>query len=157
LHTQDFQKERVREILDSGKLIIGITHPTTETMSKIHLPRFVERGKLTHLTRAHLFSPIGLGDHRKPGTEKDIIMKIRHHLLYSCLYYYYRDYIALSHSNLTSYMYTFTPIELREGVLICRERILTAHSGRFGWGDNAIPKVHVFDGDGIEIEPNVQF
>lgn len=54
-------------------------------------------------------------------------------------------------------MYPFTPIELHEGVLIGRKRILTTHSVRFDWGNNTIFEVYVFDGDSIEIEPNVQF
>ena len=49
------------------------------------------------------------------------------------------------------YVQTLFPVtieELREGVILGRERILTHRSGRFGWPDGKPGKVCVVDGDG---------
>lgn len=157
LLAQKFKIERIKYILNRGKGLVGNSHPATQSMMQFHFPRFVETAKLSYLSRAHLFTPIGLGDRLKPKTEQDIIEQIRQHLLHGCLYYYYRYDIPLSHPNLTRYMYPFTPIELHEGVLIGEERILTAKSGIFGWGDESGAEVHVFDGEGREVKASTFF
>jgi len=54
-------------------------------------------------------------------------------------------------------MFPITPIELRPGVILAEERILTNRSGRFGWGDSSAFKVSVYDGQGnLMEEPNVR-
>jgi hypothetical protein len=41
--------------------------------------------------------------------------------------------------------FPLTPIELKAGVVIGVERILTNRSGRFGWGDDSAADVYLFD------------
>ncbi len=54
-------------------------------------------------------------------------------------------------------MFPITPIELRPGVIIGKERILTNRSGQFGWGDGCQADVYVFDGQGKHVEkPDVK-
>ena len=43
-----------------------------------------------------------------------------------------------------------TPVELGNGYIIGRERILTNRSGIFGWGDDSDFTVHIFDRNGKE-------
>ena len=43
-----------------------------------------------------------------------------------------------------------TPVELGNGCIIGRERILTNRSGIFGWGDDSDFTVHIFDRNGKE-------
>jgi hypothetical protein len=47
-----------------------------------------------------------------------------------------------------SVMFPITPVELREGMVLGKERIETARSGRFGWPDGTAADVYVIDGDG---------
>jgi len=42
-------------------------------------------------------------------------------------------------------------MELHEGYVIGKERILTNRSGLFGWGDASRHEVHVFDDAGREV------
>jgi hypothetical protein len=44
-------------------------------------------------------------------------------------------------------VFPITPLELRPGVVIGDERIITNRSGRFGWGDGSTADVVVLDGD----------
>ena len=54
-------------------------------------------------------------------------------------------------------MYPITPIELRPGFVIGKERIITNRSGQFGWGDDSRADVYVFDGNGKPVEkPDVK-
>jgi hypothetical protein len=48
-------------------------------------------------------------------------------------------------------MYPATPVELHEGFVIARERILTKRSGIFGWGDRSAHEVRVFNDEGREV------
>ncbi|MBI3922544.1 MAG: hypothetical protein HY318_14065, partial [Armatimonadetes bacterium] len=48
-------------------------------------------------------------------------------------------------------LHPITPIEIREGMVIGEERILTNRSGRYGWPDGATVEVHVFDGAGNRV------
>jgi hypothetical protein len=52
--------------------------------------------------------------------------------------------------TLTDHMYPFTPVELHKGYIIGKERILTKVSGLFGWGDDSVHEVHVYDEYGRE-------
>ena len=57
----------------------------------------------------------------------------------------------------SDYLFPITPIELRAGVVIAEERILTNRSGRFGWGDGSRAEVRVYDGQGRPVEqPDVR-
>jgi hypothetical protein len=60
--------------------------------------------------------------------------------------------MKLTHPTITEHMFPFTPIELHAGYLIGRERILTAKSGLFGWGDKSRRAVYVYGPDGRQIE-----
>jgi len=45
-------------------------------------------------------------------------------------------------------MFPATPIELHEGFIICKERIVTNRSGLFGWGDRSAFTTYVYDREG---------
>lgn len=150
LLSQEWRIKQAKDILKRGPLIAN-GQPQTESMMRVHFLRFVETGDINHLIHAQLYTPVGLGDHLTEKTEKDIARQIRAHLRFGCLYYYYSSHIPTTYPQLTSRMYPFTPIELRPGVLIGRERILTARSGTFGWGDRSKHEVHAFDETGREV------
>jgi hypothetical protein len=49
-------------------------------------------------------------------------------------------------------MFPFTPIELHDGWVVGRERIITLKSGLFGWNDRSGFTAHVFDREGRPTE-----
>jgi hypothetical protein len=149
LLSQAWRIKQARAILRRGPLIAN-GQPQTDSMMRVHFPRFVETGDINYLNHTQFYTPIGLGDHLTEKTEKDIARQIRTHLRFACLYYYYSGNIATTYPQLTSCMFPTTPIEMRPGVLIGRERILTARSGMFGWGDRSRARLRVFDADGRE-------
>ncbi|MBI5684584.1 MAG: hypothetical protein HZC54_05860 [Verrucomicrobia bacterium] len=149
LLSQEWRIKQAKDILRWGPLIAN-GQPQTESMMRVHFLRFVETGDINHLIHAQLYTPVGLGDHLTEKTEKDIARQIRAHLRFACLYYYYGGHIKTTYPQLTSRMYPFTPIELRPGVLIGKERILAVRSGTFGWGDRSKHEVHAFDETGRE-------
>lgn len=150
LISQPFRLALARSILARGPLV-GNGQPHTRTMVQLHFPRFVETGSISRCSLAQTFSPIALGDHLTERSEQDAYRVMLRALDFGCLYYWYNDMtVAPTHPHLTSYMFPATPIELGEGYMIAKERIVTNRSGLFGWGDSSRHEVHVFDDQGRE-------
>jgi hypothetical protein len=56
--------------------------------------------------------------------------------------------------GILNHMYPFTPVELHEGYLVGKERILTAVSGTFEWDHSAKPMCLTFDCKGYRTTPD---
>lgn len=152
LLSQRFRVSLAREILARGHALVGNGQPHTRSMAAVKFPRFVETGNLANLASAQLYSPVALGDHLTERSDLDAYRQMLRALDRGCLYYWYDDLrVVPSRPQLPRYMFPMTPIELRAGTVIGRERIVTSRSGRFGWGDAARHEVHVFDPGGREV------
>jgi hypothetical protein len=150
LITQPFRLFHVRRLLERGPLIAnGMPH--TRTMADVHFGRFVETGSISNCSEALLYAPVALGDHLTERTEEDAYRVMLAALDYGCLYNWYSDLVIPTRKNLACYMFPITPVELHEGYVIGKERIITKVSGCFGWSDNSSHEVHVFDGSGREV------
>jgi len=115
LISQPFRLALARSILARGPLVAN-GQPHTRTMLKLHFPRFVETGSISRCSRAHVYSPIALGDHLTERNERDAYRVMLRALDFGCLYYWYNDLTVVpTHPHLTSYMFPATPIELGEG------------------------------------------
>lgn len=155
LLTMEFRQRVVDDLLAAGRPIVANGNPTTETFTRRYkFPRFVETGSVSNLAKAHLYTPIGLADHHTERTQQDTIDAQRRHLMWGCLYYYYHQQSTLNVTDpgLSRYMWPITPLRLGRGFIIGRERILTAVSGNFGWGEKADAQVHVLDRQGKEVD-----
>ncbi|MCC6696213.1 MAG: hypothetical protein IT365_11340, partial [Candidatus Hydrogenedentes bacterium] len=152
LLTEPWRLALAKRILARGPLI-GNGPPFTRAMAALKFPCFVETGSITHCTQAHLHSPIALGDHLTEHSEQDAYNTMLAALDYGCVYHWYNDMTVIpTHHHLTRYMFPITPVELHEGYIIGKERIITKLSGLFGWGDTSAHEVHVFDDTGREVE-----
>jgi hypothetical protein len=152
LISQPYRLALARRIM-KDKYLIGNGQPHTRTIVGLHFPRFVETGAISHCADAQIFSPIALGDHLTERNEVDAYGVMLRALDYGCVYYWYScDHVVPTHPHLTQYMFPITPMELHEGYIIGKERIVTNRSGLFGWGDNSKHEVHVFNDQGKEVE-----
>jgi hypothetical protein len=150
LLSESWRLELAKRILSRGPLV-GNGAPYTRAMAALKFPCFIETGSITNCVRGHLHSPIALGDHLTERSEADAYRVMVAALDYGCVYHWYNDLTVVpEYHTLTRYMYPITPIELHEGCIIGRERILTNRSGLFGWGDDSRHEVHVFDDTGVE-------
>ncbi len=70
LISQPFRVALVRQILKNHLLVVN-GQPHTQTMTKLHFPRFVETGSISNCALAGLYSPIALGDHLTERSELD--------------------------------------------------------------------------------------
>jgi len=135
--------------------------PYTETMQKIMVRNkfigFVESGAVTNLLRSQLFTPIGLGDHLTERSEKDCYNCMVKFLDYGSVYFWYHQQVMpITHETLTKYMFPITPVELHEGYIIGRERIITNRSGWYGFGAAENADLHFFNKDGYEVKRDAE-
>lgn len=141
----------IREIMARGPFIAN-GQPHTRTVARLKFPRFVETGSGSNCTRAQLHSPIALGDHLTERSEEDAYRNMVAALNYGCVSHWYSDLQVMpAYETITKFMYPITPVELHEGYIIGKERILSNRSGLFGWGDASQHEVHVFDDTGREV------
>jgi len=151
LLSQPWRLALARRIQARGPLIAN-GQPHTPTIAALKFPRFVETGSASNCAKAQYHSPIALGDHLTERSERDAYRNMLSALDYGCVYHWYSDMAVIpTYRTLTEHMYPITPVELRSGYIIGRERILTRRSGLFGWGDAAEHVVHVYDDEGREV------
>lgn len=144
--------KHAKDIMKRGILIANGGNPPTREMRALHFPTFNETGSISNCVASQLYSPIALGDHLTERSEEDAYHTMLKALDYGCVYYWYFDLLVIpDHHTLTQYMFPITPLELHEGYIIGKERILTNRSGIFGWNDTAKHDVHVFDNTGHEV------
>jgi hypothetical protein len=158
LVTLPWRKRMVEWIADNKLMLIangGGAHTRTmmEVFKKYKFLAFRETGAISNLYVTHLSTPIGLADHITERNEKDCYHNVVKQLDYGCVYFYYHEQVApFTHETITKHMFPITPIELHEGYIIGKERILTNRSGIYGFGDVSEAELHFYNADGYEVE-----
>lgn len=152
----------VEDIAAKGKfLIVNGGGAKTESMLKLFIKNkfvgFVETDTETNLYTSQLTTPIGLGAFRTERTEQDCYNYMVRFLDYGSVYYWYHQQVMpITHETLTSYMFPITPVELHEGYIIGKERIITNRSGWYSFGGNEDAEGHFFDKTGCEAKRNLE-
>ncbi len=156
--TMPWRKRMVEWIAANKMLLIangggGYTATMTQLFNKHHFLAFMETGSITNLLASQLSTPIGLGDHLAERNELDCYRNQVRWLQYGSVYFYYHQQVEpFTHYTLSRYMFPITPVELHEGYIIGKERILTAISGNFSFGGNEKAEAHFFDANGYEVK-----
>lgn len=145
-----------------GKTIIGNGPVETRTMLQLKIPVFVETGFTnSSALETHFGSPWAYGNqpwadpHR--GFYYNTAYSLRRLLNYGAV-------LALpgwsEEPKGTSFLqriYPITPLEIRAGMVLGEERIITNRSGRYGWPDGSPAEVYVFDANGKQVaQPRVR-
>ncbi len=140
---QPWRAAQMEYLKSRGKTVIANGPHYTRTMSGWGLQCFVESAPEDNaVVGAHLSHPLCLTDYSNPDprTQCDIARRLLD-----------RAGISFACFSIEAPMFPITPIELRAGVVIGEERILTNRSGRFGWGDDSSADVYVLDGQGERV------
>ncbi len=141
--------ERVR---GAGGFLMANMQAATRTMAEQQIVRFVETGSFSAVIKTHPGCPLGLGNHHDDNTVAEAARNALGILQQSGLYYGHHYVREPEDWNFFAPMFPFTPVELRDGVIIGEDRIVTATSGRFGWPDGAEAEVFVVGGEGLRVE-----
>ena len=166
-------------VLGRGGTMVCNGHHYTEQMQSYPIPRFLETGGLydplalgrgekpplipaMHLY-GHLDAPVALaqhpgnhGEHALRNYAKFVMKCVITHLRHGLLYYYYGTEIPETGPGSGEYgpinhMFPITPVELHEGWILGREKIVTARSLDLVWEKDGRPEVHLFDIRGRQI------
>ena len=162
LSSLPWRKRMVENFAKNGLFLVangggGYTKTMTDLFVKNKFVAFMETGGISSLYNSQLFTPIGLGDHLTERTEVDCYRNQVRHLNYGSLYYYYHQQVEpFTHPTLAKYMYPITPVELHQGYIIGKERILTNRSGYYSFGGSEEAELHFFDADGKEVNRNAE-
>lgn len=146
---QSWKAELLSRIRKDGKFLIGNGAPHTRTIAQMKFPTVNETISYSTLNDAHFSTPWGLGNHdltNDPGSWAEMTRRM---LDYGCLFTPYQLGDKLPNCGFLPLMYPITIQELRPGVVLGQQRIITNRSGLFGWPDNAAADVKVFDKMGL--------
>jgi hypothetical protein len=152
LLSRDFRAHHVKRIQARGAPLVINGAPQTRTLADMHIQAFTETGNIQNCRSMLLYSPVALGDHLTERTPQQAYRVMRSALEQGCLYAWYGTRIVPRHPMLPEQMFPFTPIELHDGWVVGRERIITLKSGLFGWNDRSGFTAHVFDREGRPTE-----
>jgi hypothetical protein len=157
LLSQPWKTALLERLRSRGKLLIGNSPATTRTMLGWKVPLFTELGSYSFITDVHLCTPWALGNHDNDNNDRVRSRMVRRALDYAgviCGYSWGDRPEGLHYLHV---MFPITPVELRAGMLLGEERIVTNRSGRYGWPDGKAGDVYVFDGDGRHVpEPRLE-
>ena len=152
LLTQPWRLKEVDKLLSKGKFIIVNGAPTTEAFTRYKFPRFDETGgSATNCTRLQLYTPIALGNNIGEANERDCYRWMLTCLEYGCVYYWYSNEFGVTHPTLSSHMFPITPVELGKDYILGKERIITAKSGWFSFGDKGAVEAHFYNSEEVEV------
>jgi hypothetical protein len=142
----------------NDKVLFGNGAPSTRTLQKLQTPRFVETASYSFLINTHFNTPLGLSNHDYIRDEKMRARMVHRFLDQAALMVpHVWDDEPQQQPHYLSLMYPITPEELRAGMVLGRERIVTNRSGSYGWQDGEAADVYVFDGEGKRVQnPNVK-
>ena len=139
LLSDEFINSIVNEVQKKGGMVLFNGAATTALRRRS--PSFVEtQDNITNAYKTNLNTPLayGLGD----PSMADLRRRLDFGLLYA------RTTLDYD-SSIVTHFYPFTPMELHEGWVMGRERIITDKSGNFGWKDNPFTgKLYLYDAAG---------
>jgi hypothetical protein len=165
------RKRIIEHVFSKGGIVVINSFPSTNEEQKLHAYRFAEfenenidliafldkkPPENIWCTKGHLSSPIILGvrPHNFRDYDKywaEIIMKaVITGLRNGVLYYYYGSEIPKEKGEYgpLNHMFPITPVEINEGYIIGKERIITCVSKVFNFYRE--PKIYLFDLTGKE-------
>ena len=134
----DYMHGIVKQVKDHGGYVLFNGAGTVK--SRLESPSFVEsQWGITRLYSTNLNTPLayGLGD----PTMADLRRRLDFGTIYARTALDYK-------SDIVKRFYPFTPMELHEGWVKGKERIITDRSGDFGWDENFSGKLYLYDAVG---------
>jgi hypothetical protein len=132
----------INRVRGRGGILMGNGPPFTRAMLATRLPRMVETQHNDYWCyEGNLGPPLGYID---GANSLDAIVRA---LRMACLPH--GTNLDSECDEITRHLFPFTPIELHAGYLLGKERIITTHSGTYGWpGERVLVQVCHFDKDG---------
>jgi hypothetical protein len=132
----------IKRVRGRGGILMGNGPPFTRALLATGMPRMVETQHNDYWCyEGNLGPPLGYIDWA--SSFKAIVRVLR----MACLPH--GTNLNVEGDEITRHLFPFTPIELHAGYMLGQERIITTHSGNYGWpGQKVLVQVCHFDKDG---------
>jgi hypothetical protein len=174
--TEGARHDWIQFCVDHGKLAYVNGNPVTESIQSMPMICFMEaeysfepfakgRPDAPYASRGQLSTPLGLGPRPSRYGEEgknnyaEVIQKaVIAYLRYGTLMcHYYTEFPekgqpGYGESGVINYMFPFTPVELHEGYVVGKERIVTCVSRKFHWPESTKPQCKHFNAIGVEVK-----
>jgi hypothetical protein len=144
--------EFARKIRDKGGVVVANNSIITRSIAKekyiVHDVE-VNAGPGLHLgpTVTALADPANIAGRGDAFVYKDVLDKLK----WGSLFFYYQEG-AITHESLPAQMYPLTFEEIHSGCVKGKERLITMHSGAYGWlGDRDLHLPYHYDGRGAVV------
>jgi hypothetical protein len=138
--SEEFQMFLIKKLQSQGRLLVGNGPPHSRAVSDLHFPRFTETQHNSYWPReGHLYSPVG---YSLSSAFSDV-----HRLLNDGILFY-GNMLAYNHDVL-KYFFPITPVSIKQGTIIGRERIITNQAGVYAINsDKKVINIHYFNESG---------
>ncbi len=137
-----------RKWREKGGIVISNNSIVTRTLGREY---FIHEREMQHGPDMHLApTPVTLGDATaiRNGHPLDFYRDVLDKLEWGSLYFYYGEW-TLTYPSVPAFMYPITVQEIGNGLVKGKERLITRHSGVYGWeGDRALHQAYRFDDQG---------
>jgi Concanavalin A-like lectin/glucanases superfamily len=153
LLTQDVMAAYCRKVWDKGGVVIANNTIPTRTICSLPLivDKEISEGPYVHLAP----TPIALGNPGAIHSEEDVYRDVLSKLRWGNLYFYYGDPATLTYESVPKQMYPITVEEIHSGYVKGRERLVTMHSGVYGWpGNRDLHMAYRYDSRGHRMRPD---
>ena len=176
LLTAKARREWVKSCLDKGKIFYTNGKPATSELQDLPFVSFMEaEWSLTQegipdapgAAQSMLHSPLSLGIrptihiNDKSQHSKLLQRAVISYLRYGSLYCHYSGNVipldAPGGYGVLNHMFPFTPVELHEGWVVGKERIITCLSRTYNWPHKAKPACLLFDNRGLLKKGGITF
>lgn len=143
LLTQDYKLKLYADLQQRGIPILGNGQPVGLKFNQERFPRFTEtHGSLDRVKECQLYTPISYGYPNLPMPE------IRKRLAQGVLHYRVGFNDA---SDVLAHFYPITVTDLHSGWVRGEERIVTMHTGEYGWSTKTAAKLYRYDAKGLAL------
>ncbi|MEW6277018.1 MAG: hypothetical protein AB1758_00245 [Candidatus Eremiobacterota bacterium] len=143
---QSWDGKTLRWLRERGFDVVGNGPPFTRSMMDLSVPRIAETSSYRNLLDLHLCTPWGLANRELDGSVASHMRMTQRILDYGCVATPF--HLGGKPLPWVNDLYPTTIDEIRSGVVMGRERIVTNRSGRFGWADGARFSVRVYGPQG---------
>jgi hypothetical protein len=150
LLTQDAMIAYCRKVWSKGGVVIANNVVPTRTICSqpLIMDKEISEGPYAHL----LTTPIAMGNPGAIRSEVDVYRDVRSKLSWGNLYFYYGEPATLTYESVPKRMYPITVQEIHSGYVKGKERLITMHSGVYGWpGDRDLHMAYRYDSRGHRI------
>ena len=152
LAMQPFNLKVVAYVKSKGKKLLTNSQAATATMRKEKLLRFVETASYDNIYKSNLGCIIGLATNHPEKNPADAYAHVYNFLKRGGLYYADVSIPVIPQNYFVQYMFPTTPIEIYDGIILAKERIITCKSGSFTLPDDAQAQVVAVNQEGLVVE-----